>query len=309
MIYTVTLNPALDKTLSATGLRPDRINRAQIIRRDWGGKGINVSRALQHLGVSSVAAGFCGGPTGRALRQGLDDLDIAHHLIEVQGETRINLTIHDQDRQVLVKLNEPGPTITLEEMGQLCAWIVQRTGPGDHWVLSGNLPPGLAPDTYALLIDQIRSRGGRACLDTSGEPLVLGVQARPFLIKPNRAEAETILAHPLRTRCHLLKALDALAEHGVAHVLLSLGADGALAAHDGKRCWARPPAVEVTSDIGAGDSMLAGYLWGLTSGYDLEDCLRRAVAAGTAAAMEEGSGVCQAWQVKELLRHVTSGAL
>jgi len=309
MIHTVTLNPALDKTLVASGLLPEVINRARVVQVDWGGKGINVSRALHNLGVESVAMGFLGGAAGTLLQRGLAEVGIQTAFTRIAGETRTNLTIHDRERNALVKLNEAGPLIGTQEMEALRVRIRERIGPGDICVMSGNPPPGVPDDAYAMLVTIVQEGGGRAFLDTSGAPLRPGCAAAPYLIKPNREEAEQVLERELGDEPDLLRALQEFLEMGIKVVLLSLGGDGALAADAHGVSWARPPEVPVRSDIGAGDSLLAGFVHGLTKGWRLPEALRWAVAAGTAAVMEEGTGVCSLARTAELFPQVTLSRL
>ena len=305
VIYTVTLNPALDKTLVATGLEPEVINRARVARLDWGGKGINVSRALRELGLGSVAMGFLGGATGELLRRGLAQMDIPTDFTLVSEETRVNLTIHDQSRNVLVKLNEAGPVVGDGEIQALLNQVRARLQPGDLWVLSGNLPPGAPDDLYATLISLIAAGGGRTFLDTHGLSLKLGCQARPFLVKPNREEAEFALDAPLAGPEDLRRALGSFLRAGIALPVISLGGEGAVAADGHQALWATPPSVAILSDIGAGDALLAGFVYGLAQGWRLDETLRWAVAAGTAAALAEGTGLCTLARTTALFPQMT----
>lgn len=304
MIYTVTLNPALDKTLLATGLEPGAINRARILRCDWGGKGINVSRALRNLGVESVAMGFLGGATGSQIEEGLRAMGLATEFVRIEGETRINLTIHDEARGALVKLNEAGPDIQAGDLDGLLALVRRRAAPGDIWALSGNLAPGTPPDYYARLVTLIQSAGGWAFLDTSGVPLRLGCEARPYAVKPNQVELSTILGRSVEGSSELRGALRELSGMGISLTVISLGADGAAIAREGEMFWAQPPQVEVKSDIGAGDSLLAGLIWSVSLAREPADAVRWAVACGTASAMEEGSGVCTLESAARIYRAV-----
>ncbi len=304
MIYTTTLNPALDKTLVATGLEPEAINRARVTRLDWGGKGINVSRALRNLELESVAMGFIGGATGALLQRGLAQMGIPTDFHLVRDETRVNLTIHDQNRHALIKLNEAGPTVDQGEIQGLLAKVRARVRPGDLWVLAGNLPPGAPDDLYATLITTIQAGGGRALLDTSGPPLELGCRAGPFLVKPNRAEAELALGRVLAGPEDLRGALQAFLALGIAMPVISLAGEGAVAADRQQALWAQPPAVDIRSNIGAGDALLAGCVYGLAQGWPLGETLRWAVASGTAAALEEGTGLCTLARTAELLPQV-----
>lgn len=179
MIYTVTLNPSLDKTLFFPRLVLGELNRARRVRLDVGGKGFNVSRALLALGVPSVAMGFVAGVTGQYLRQGLVGLGIEADLVEVKGtctsgagETRANLTVVDESTGQITKLNEAGPSVTNSDIERLLDRIRGRAQPGDLWVLSGHTPPGAPDDIYARIIRLVQQSGGRALLDGSGPSLI-----------------------------------------------------------------------------------------------------------------------------------------
>ena len=197
MIYTVTLNPALDKTLSVPRLRPGEIHRARFIRQDVGGKGINVSRALTALGIASRPIGFLGGATGQAMRNGLAALGYDAAFIEVTGETRQNLTLLDEATGVYTKINEPGPTVGPAHLAGLADLVTSLARPADLWAFCGSLPPGAPADFYADLIAIVQKSGGLAFLDTSGPALAAGLAARPYGIKPNSEEAAEALGRPV----------------------------------------------------------------------------------------------------------------
>jgi|WetSurMetagenome_2_1015567.scaffolds.fasta_scaffold267274_1 1-phosphofructokinase len=297
MIVTVTLNPTLDKTLSVPALRPGEVHRARFLRQDIGGKGINVSRALAALGVASIPIGFLGGATGRAMRDGLVAQGYDARFVEVPGETRQNLTLLDEATGVYTKINEPGPTIGPEHLAALYALVAELAAPGDLWALCGSLPPGAPAGLYADLVTSVQARGAWAILDTSETALRLGLAARPAGIKPNSEEAAQALRRPVssdeehvvavRRLCDLL----APAPPPAPVVCLTRGARGLLLAAGGELVMAEPPPVAARSPVGAGDATLAGLLWALSEGCAATEMARRAVACGTAAAMQEGSGV------------------
>lgn len=291
MIVTVTPNPVLDRTLTVPRLVIDEVLRATSTRLDWGGKGFNVSRALAAWGMDSVAMAFAGGATGQALEKGLHDLAIATDFIPVAGETRTNVVIVDQATGHHIKVNETGPAVQRDEWQQLLARAQQRVRPGDTWVLAGSLPPGVPASLYADLIPLLQARGARALLDTSGEPLHLGCAARPFLVKPNAAEAAEVTGYPVDSPAGASRAASQLLQMGIAMVALSMGADGLLLATREQAVWARPPAVPVSNPTGAGDSLLAGIVWALSHELALDEIAGWGVAAGTASAMAEGVSV------------------
>ena len=303
-IVTVTPNPGLDRTLTVPHIIFNEMMRATSVRLDWGGKGFNVSRALQALGVESVAMGFIGGATGQMLERGLGAMGIATDFVSITGETRTNTVITEAGAERYVKVNEPGPTVGVEELATFLDRARDYVCPADIWVLCGSLPPGVPPDFYAQLIALVQERGARALLDTSGEPLRLGCAASPYLVKPNVIEAEEVIGQQIQSDADLLRAADFFLRQGIERVALSLGADGLLLACQERAVWARPPRVPVMNPVGAGDALLAGIAWALQRQLPLEETARWGVAAGTAAAMREGVSVGTCAEVEALYRQV-----
>ncbi len=304
MIYTVTLNPSLDRTLSVPRLQAGALHRARVVSRDLGGKGINVARALAALGIQSTVVGFAGGPTGEALRSGLTAAGFRCELITVDEETRQNITLLEEETGVCTKINEPGARVGPAHLAALEALIASLAAPGDLWALCGSLPPGSPPELYATLIAGLQARGGLAFLDTSGEPLRAGVAARPFAVKPNADEAGELLGRAVETDADCVDAVVALATQGLALVCLTRGARGLILAYRGELVMVAPPPITQRSPIGAGDAALAGLLWGVVDGCDGAELAWRAAACGAAAAMQEGTGVGSRELVEELLGRV-----
>ncbi|MFL5805913.1 MAG: 1-phosphofructokinase [Roseiflexaceae bacterium] len=310
MIYTVTLNPALDRELTVPALVLDEVLRATAARVDCGGKGFNVSRMLAALGAESIALGFAGGHTGAMLRDGLAALGIETDFVQIGGETRTNVSIVMTNDGHYVKVNEAGPTISADEQAALVKRVRERAQAGDWWVLAGSLPPGCAPTFYADLIHDIQAAGARALLDTSGAALRHGCAAQPFLIKPNALEASELTGLPVTSTAEALAAATAM--RGISHVAISMGAAGALLVHGGRGWLATSPAIRERNPIGAGDSLLAGLTWGLSQGRTLPDAIRWGVACGAAAASSAGTAVgtyaevahlAQQTQVREVASH------
>jgi 1-phosphofructokinase family hexose kinase len=289
MIYTVTLNPTIDRTMHLDALRVGELNRATRSRIDLSGKGVNVSVALRRFGVDSVMVGFAGGIAGRLLVDGLRDAGHTCAFRTVSGETRSNLTVIDTGRGITTKLNEPGPTVTAEDIAGLEADLVRMVKTGDRVILSGSLPPGAPPDTYARLIRACHSCGAGTVLDTSGPPMALGCRAAPDLIKPNDGETAELVGLPLDTPAQWVTGLDAMRALGPKRVLLSLGSRGAALAIDDEVWLAVPPAIREVSAIGAGDASLAGALYAWNEGLTPAEMVRWGVATGTATAMEDGT--------------------
>jgi 1-phosphofructokinase family hexose kinase len=304
MIITVTLNPTLDKTLSVPRLQPGTVHRAQILREDLGGKGINVSRALQALGISSRLTGFLGGKTGQTMSSGLQAAGFNVHFVEIEDETRRNITLLDESSNQYTKINEPGPTVGPRHLAALQAQIDQMARPGDLWAFCGSLPPGAPYDLYASLIQQVQERGGRALLDTSGRALYEGLSAHPFAIKPNSEEAAELLGDPLSSHEEHCAAARRLQAREVPVVALTRGAQGLVLATGERVLMALSPAVSARSPVGAGDAALAGLLWAISDACDPFETARRIVACGTATAMQEGTGVGDRRLVEQLLKQV-----
>ncbi|MDX9954645.1 MAG: 1-phosphofructokinase [Anaerolineae bacterium] len=291
MIYTVTLNPALDRELTVPEIRFNDVLRATVVRNDSGGKGFNVSRALHALGTETVALGFIGGETGARIARGLAELGIATDFIGVGGETRTNISIVSETAAHHIKVNEAGPTITPEEQAAMLAQVEALAHEGDWWVLSGSLPKGIAPDFYAQIVERVQCAGARAMLDTSGAPLKHACAARPFIAKPNAFEATELTGIPVTSPEDAGAAVAAIHDLGVENVYMSFGKAGALIS-DGHTCWfGAAPTIKERNPIGAGDCAVAGLMWGLSRGLPLPEALRWGIASGTTAASLPGTGV------------------
>ena len=300
MIVTVTPNPVLDRTLTVPRILFDEMIRAKAVRLDWGGKGFNVSRALKALGAASLAMGFVGGATGQMLERGLGDMGIATDLVHIAEETRTNTVISDADTQRYIKVNEVGPTVRGEEMVAFIGRARARVRPGDLWVLSGSLPPGLPHDFYAQLASVVQRGGAKALLDSSAEPLRQGCLASPYLVKPNAVEAAQMTSQAINSVGDALSAAEFFLRQGIQFVALSLGADGLLLAWQRRAVWAKPPCVRALNPVGAGDALLAGVVWALEQQLPREEMARWGAAAGTAAAMRAGVDVGTRSEVQAL---------
>ncbi|MFN8595728.1 MAG: 1-phosphofructokinase [Anaerolineae bacterium] len=304
MIYTVTLNPALDRELTVPAIQYDEVLRATEVRIDYGGKGFNVSRALCALGERSVALGFLGGMTGQRFVDGLPSLGIAVDFVEIKDETRTNISIVTSNRARYLKVNEPGPEISRAEQAALLDKIKGLAKSGDWWVLSGNLPRGVSADFYAQMIDLVQAASARVILDTSGEPLKHGCEAGPFLVKPNAEEAAELTGLSVSTPDNAREAVKAITVLGAQNVFMSFGKLGALL-FDGERAWfAAAPTIEEKNPIGAGDCAVAGLTWGLSRSLSASDALRWGVASGSAAASLAGTTVGDYALVSTLVERV-----
>lgn len=304
MIYTVTLNPAVDRELTINEFAFDTVLRASEARVDCGGKGFNVSRMLASLGASSVALGFAGGKAGQLLAEALVELDIETAFTWIDGETRTNVSIVTEQHDRYLKVNESGPTISAADQRELLAHIERLIQPGDWWVLAGSLPPGVPDSIYAEMVGLIQSGGGQTILDTSGAALIEGCGERPFLIKPNDSEASSLSGLPIASPQDAVAAAQKIQQFGPQNVVISLGKAGAIF-YDGQVAWlAQSPVIEERNPIGAGDSMVGGLVYGLSQGKPVAEALAWGIACGAATASLAGTAVGSADLVQTLLAQV-----
>ena len=288
MIYTVSANPALDLILTVPNIEFEVVLRAYEVRRGMGGKGFNVSRYLKALGVENVAVAFAGGYTGQALAAGLEAGGIHTEFVYLQGgETRTNVVIQEPNGRRHIKANQPGPTVSAADQDAFWARLDALVQPGDLWVLTGSLAPGLPVDFYAKAGKALQAQGAAFVLDTSGGALSAGLAARPALVKPNAVEAEEFTGHKITTPEDAARAAGAFLEAGAQRVILSLGKDGAVVAAGDERLHIQPPNVTVQTAVGAGDAVVAGAVWAMGRGLSLREIGVSGVAAGTLTAMHD----------------------
>jgi 1-phosphofructokinase len=304
MIATVTLNPAIDKSLTVPRFEVGKTNRGEVTRIDAGGKGINVAKAVKQFGAEVCALGFVAGSNGHFILEALAASGIPADFSNVPGETRVNLKIHDPVHGTETELNEPGFQVFPEHLQAMKEKIKEYSPRCDVMIFSGSLPPGAPPETFAELISIASALGAKCMLDTAGPALKYGVEARPLLVKPNRAEVEGLLQERLNTRTELAKAARKLLEMGAEEAVISQGADGAVAATKHDLLSARPPAVAPRSSVGAGDAMVAALAYGEASRLPFRDSFHLAMAASAAAVTMEGSKVAELALVHSLLPQV-----
>ncbi|WP_455356466.1 1-phosphofructokinase [Streptomyces sp. SYSU K217416] len=288
MIVTITPNPSLDRSFELERLARGEINRAAA---DWvepGGKGVNVSRALNAAGHRSTAVLPLGGYSGMLLRELLSRQGIEVATVWVSGDTRINVSVIETNG-ALTKINAPGPEITAEESAALLAAVRDLTGPDTGWLACcGSLPRGLAPEWYADLVARVHDGGARIALDTSGPALLAALKAGPDVVKPNHEELAEAVGRPLATIGDAVQAAGDLRARGAQQVLASLGADGMLLVAEEGGWYGSAPVTSVRSDVGAGDASLAGFLGAGGAG---PKALAVAVAHGAAAVQLPGSAM------------------
>jgi 1-phosphofructokinase len=290
VIRTVTLNPALDKTVVIERFAVDQVNRIRSSSIDAGGKGINVSKALSILGVGSVAYGIVSGKAGDFILEYLEAKGIEHRFTRGVGETRTNLKIVDPLGATHTDINEAGPPIDAASLSALEHELFAEGSPEDIYVFSGSVPVGIDEEIYARWIKRAAGIGARTVLDADGEPLRLGSRARPSLMKPNDRELERLVGRSLPDEESMVEAIRELLAGGSGAVALSLGSEGALFVDSRRAYRARGIPVAAASTVGAGDSMLAAIVACMARNEELEAMIAPAIAAGTAAVAAGGSG-------------------
>lgn len=305
MIYTVTLNPALDKTVEIRSLRIDSVNRITKMRTDPGGKGINVSKVIQKLGRKSVAAGILGGDTGNAILSALEAMGLETSFRFVEGETRTNLKIVDPAEHTNTDINEPGITLSEEILDSYLKELLEKLVPGDIMVLSGSLPMGSPKDTYYTWVKACKEAGAKVILDADGELFAAGIKASPYLIKPNDHELSGFMGRTLSTPAELAKAARQMMEsYGIEKIVVSMGGAGALFVTKEDTIYAEGLKVPVGSTVGAGDSVVAALAVAEEAGMSLEDTVRLATATGAANVMCSGTQAAEYDVIKELIPKV-----
>ena len=304
MIYTVTLNPALDKTVEIPGMALDTVNRITAMRTDPGGKGINVSKVIAKLGGDSVALALLGGGTGRAIADALEEMGLRCELQFVEGETRTNLKVVDPVNHTNTDLNEPGISVTPAVLDGLLDRLVGLLQPGDLVVLSGSLPKGAPGDTYYTWVARCKEAGAKVFLDADGALLAEGLRAAPDLVKPNQDELSRLVGHPLETVEALADAAGALLADGVQKVVVSMGGKGALYVTRDTVLYAEGLKVPGGCTVGAGASVVAALAVAETQGLSLEDTVRLSTATGAANVMCSGSQAAERSVIEELMPQV-----
>jgi 1-phosphofructokinase family hexose kinase len=307
MIYTITLNPALDRELTVNQIELNCVLRSQSTRVDYGGKGFNVSRALLALGIESTALGFIGGSVGDQLAAGLSTMGIHTDFVTIQGETRTNLSIVDAEHQNYLKVNEPGPCVSAADTATLLTKIRVLAHQGDWWILAGSTPPGVQPSLVAEIVHHIQSVGAHAVVDMEGACLQEACSAGAFLVKPNAFEAAGLTKTDVTSIHSAARSLGLIHQLGAQRVVISLGKAGAVYSDGRHTWWAIPPSIEEHNPIGAGDAMLAGLIKGIMKRLPGDEILRLGVACGAAAASLDGTAIGSLSLVEELQKNIQTG--
>lgn len=290
MITTVTLNASIDKAyyMNET-IQNGTVMRVGSCRNSAGGKGLNVARVIQLCKADVLATGFVGGYNGKYLESLLDHDGILHDFEMVNGETRSCINILDSKYSSTEYL-EPGCEVSLEEENKFMKRFPEVIKDSSVITISGSIPKGVQKDVYKRMITIAKEMGKQVILDTSGELLKMGIEARPTMVKPNQDELEMLFQKSITNREDVITCAKKIYEQGIPYVVISLGGDGALLVCSDGIFHAKPPVMKVVNTVGCGDSMVGAFAVALEQKKEPKEALQYAVAVATANALSPNTG-------------------
>jgi 6-phosphofructokinase 2 len=288
MIYTVTLNPSLDRVIWVDEIKTDDSIRIRNEEHYAGGKGIDASRVVKTLGGDTMATGFLGSFTGLHLEGLLINEGVTCDFVKIASETRSNVIVFTNKSKEHIAFNSKGPEITPYDLATLYNKIISLIHKPSFVLLAGSLPSGVNPNIYAQLVYALKAQGIKVALDADNEPLKLGVKEKPSLIKPNTYEFARLIGQNVETDQEIIQAGQQFIQEGIEIIIVSMGSKGMLVFNDSKAYKITPPKIEVNSTIGSGDSAMAAFLLGLEQGKSIDECGIMAAAAGAGTAMTPG---------------------
>ena len=281
-IATITLNPAIDQTVMVDNFRPNRVNRAQGIRSDASGKGVNVASFLADYGHEVAVTGYLGADNIDIFERFFASKGIEDYFVRIPSNTRINVKVVDEANQQTTDINMPGQSPPQEAMQTLFQTIEQLAITCDWFVLSGSLPPHVPTTIYATIIALLKQQKKRIILDSSEEALRAGIQAGPTILKPNMEELQYLVGHALTSEAEIQQAAYQLLNEDIELVVVSMGKQGAMLVEQATTLIATPPAVKIKKTFGAGDALVAGLVAAQIQGLSLSDCARLATTFAVA---------------------------
>lgn len=299
MIYTVTFNPAIDYVINVQDFKAGIVNRVTSEEKFAGGKGINVSRVLNNLGVKSKALGFVGGFTGRFIIDSLENQGVSTEFIQVNGDTRINVKLKSNDE---TEINGSGPDLNESDLNKLFN-MIEKLNMDDYLVLAGNVQKSVPYNIYSVLQQKCAANNVKVIVDTTGDALVSTLSSKPFLIKPNNHELGEIFNLKLTERNEIIKYAEKLKEMGAQNVIISMAEKGALLICDSGVYHASPAKGTVKNSVGAGDSVIAGFLAKYSETMDIIEAFRWGASAGSATAFSKD--LCTKEVLQDCLKQVT----
>ncbi|MDD3402218.1 MAG: 1-phosphofructokinase [Hespellia sp.] len=290
MILTVTLNAAIDKRYVVSGAQEGEVNRVLECTYTPGGKGLNVSKPASIAGANVVATGFVGGHAGDYIVDSLKPFGITAKFYRLEAESRSCINIWDEEKKVQTEFLEPGFTVSPDEFEAFQEHFKGLVKDAEVVTMSGSVPKGLDATAYQKLISTVKEAGKKVILDTSGELLRMGIEAKPTMIKPNIDEIRMLTGSRCDSKEELIEAAKEIHAKGVDVVVISLGADGSMLVCESGVYQAVVPKINAVNTVGCGDSMIAGFALGFEEGLSIEETLRKASAISAAAAMREETG-------------------
>ncbi|MCA1321480.1 1-phosphofructokinase [Bacillus tianshenii] len=298
MIYTITLNPSIDYVMEVADFKEGAVNRADRTMYYPGGKGINVSRVLKRLGADTMALGFTAGFTGNFIKERLIEEQVAVKLIEVEGTSRINVKLKAGEE---TEINGSGPIVDERAASRLISQL-DALQPTDFVVIAGSLP-GTVPSTiYQAIVEKCKRHHANVVIDTGGSLLKELLAYRPFLIKPNHHELGDLFGVSIRTKEEVVEYARRIHEQGVQNIIVSMAGEGAILYSEAGVYLAKAPKGNVKNSVGAGDSLVAGFLAGYEKYANIQEALRYGIASGSATAFS--NDLCQKQEVDRLLNQV-----
>lgn len=304
MVITVTLNPAMDRTLTIDNFDIGKVNRADTVRYDIGGKGINVSKVLKNFGIESICMGFLGGIWEEAIKNELKNRGIKEAFISIKGYTRTNTKVADSKNKVYTDINEPGPIISKCELDSFIKQFEKHCNFGDIVVLSGGVSISIPENIYGVLTKIAKRKGAIVILDAEGVLLQEGIKEKPDIIKPNNHEIAKLFGIDSSNSEQINEAVNKLRSSGIKKVLVSLGVHGATYTTEKGNYYEKGIHVPVRSTVGAGDSMVAAIVYGIINNYEDSKTLRFANASGAVSVSLEGTEACTLEQVSQLFNNI-----
>lgn len=304
-VLTITLNPAIDVRYNIENFRLGNVNRTKAIEKNAGGKGINVSRIINLLGGDILATGIVGGLTGKLFLKKLNENSVKNDFLETEYETRTCIAIIDKNIDGITEILESGKgdmdicNLFIKKYIEILENEKIKVTCG-----SGSLLKGIDPLVYNTLIEEGNKRGIKFILDTSGNTLIKGIEAKPFLIKPNQEELEDILGRKLNSIKEIVEASKELMIRGVENVMVTLGGAGALLITPKKVYRGTFPKVEIKNTVGSGDSTIGGFAYAYSQGEELVECFRLGIACGTTNAMLDSTGIIDLDILKNILPQI-----
>ena len=300
MILTITLNPAVDKTVHTDSLLIGQVNRLKNVAEYPGGKGINVTRILRTLGGNVIAMGFVGGYNGTFIEEKVKECGAETSFTRIKGISRVNTNIIGGDGYV-TELLDPGPVVNEEERSLFWTQYCENLAKVDVVVISGSNPGGISDEFYVSLIREAKARGKKTIVDACSYSLRVAVKEKPYMIKPNIKELEFLVGKKIRTIEETVRQADELVQSGITTVVVSMGNKGFIHVSDVLKERVKVPKVQVVTTVGCGDAMVAAYAYGYDNGLSDDDIIKYAKAASVANTLELESGVLNNDKLKELL--------